>query len=96
MTVRFSDEARAKLRAIHLYLAKESRARADAMIERIVRRTAQIDILPHMGRKVVEFGRDDLREVAESPYRIIYRIKPEAIEIVTVMHYRQLLPDDLL
>ena len=35
---------------------------------------------------------DDLRELLERPYRIIYRITPERIEILTVMHYRQLLP----
>lgn len=42
-----------------------------------------------------EFQREDLREILEWPYRIIYRLGPKQIEIVTVIHYRQLLPEDL-
>lgn len=73
MKVRFTDEAKAKLRA-----------RAEAVAG-----------FPRAGRKVREFERDDLREVHEAPYRIIYRLRPDEIEIATVMHYRQLLPEDL-
>ena len=45
-----------------------------------------------------DYPRADLRELLERPYRIIYRVTPERIDILTVMHYRQLLPrlaDDL-
>jgi len=44
---------------------------------------------------VSEYDRDDIREVLDRPYRIIYRILPERIDVITVMHYRQLLPSDL-
>ena len=42
-----------------------------------------------------EYQRDDMREILERPYRILYRIKSDRIDVITVMHYRQLLPDDL-
>lgn len=96
MRVRFSDEAKARLRAIHAYIAKDSSRNADAMVDRITRRAMRIGDLSHAGRKVPEYSLDTLREVSEPPYRIIYRIKPGEIEIATLMHYRQLLPDDLL
>jgi toxin ParE1/3/4 len=96
MRVRFSNEAKAKLRAIHSYIAKDSPKNADAMIDRITRRAAGVGDLPRRSRKVPEHRIDSLREVLERPYRIIYRIKPDEIEIVTVMHYRQLLPEDLV
>ncbi|MDP2186762.1 MAG: type II toxin-antitoxin system RelE/ParE family toxin [Erythrobacter sp.] len=51
--------------------------------------------MPHAGRRVPEYQIDTLREVLERPYRIIYRIQPDEIEVLTVMHYRQLLPGDL-
>jgi plasmid stabilization system protein ParE len=44
---------------------------------------------------VPEYQRDDVREILERPYRILYRIKPDRIDVITVMHYRQLLPSDL-
>ena len=95
MRVRFSDEALAKLHAIHAYIAQDAPKAADAMIDRLTRRAERIGDLPRAGRKVPEYRLDALREVLERPYRIIYRIKPGEIEIATVMHYRQLLPDDL-
>lgn len=95
MRVRFSDEALAKLHAIHSYIAVDAPMRATPVIERIIRRAEQVGDLPYKGRKVPEFQREWLREVRERPYRIIYRIKPREIEIVTVMHDRQLLPQDL-
>jgi toxin ParE1/3/4 len=65
------------------------------MIERILKRSRAIPATPHIGRRVPEYGRDDIREVFEHPYRIIYRIKSRQIDVIAVMHVRQLLPDDL-
>lgn len=42
-----------------------------------------------------EYAQPDLREVLGRPYRIIYRVGAERIDVITVMHYRELLPDDL-
>jgi plasmid stabilization system protein ParE len=95
MKVRLTDEAKTRLRAIHTYIAADSPVRAGGMIDRIIRRVETIAPFPFGGRKVPEFDREDLREVPESPYRIIYRIKPNEIQVVTIMHYRQLLPNDL-
>lgn len=41
-----------------------------------------------------EYPEADLRELLERPFRIIYRVTTDQIEIVSVMHYRQLLPTD--
>ncbi|MCK7494445.1 MAG: hypothetical protein MZW92_27135 [Comamonadaceae bacterium] len=39
-----------------------------------------------------EYRREDIRELLEQPYRIIYRFTPDMVTILSVMHYRQLLP----
>lgn len=36
-----------------------------------------------------------LRELVVPPYRIFYRIRPEAIEVLAVVHERRHLPDAL-
>ncbi len=96
MSVRFSDEALSKLRAIHAYIAQHSPVNADAMVDRLTRRAQRTADHPRIGRRVPEYRDDDLREVLERPYRIIYRIRSrDEIEVITVMHYRQLLPEDL-
>jgi plasmid stabilization system protein ParE len=38
------------------------------------------------GRTVPEFQVGQLREVFEHPYRIIYRIRPDRIDIIAVVH----------
>jgi toxin ParE1/3/4 len=46
------------------------------------------------GRRLPEYRDDELREVLERPFRIIYRVTPKQVEIVTVKHYRQQLPSN--
>jgi toxin ParE1/3/4 len=93
--VRWTDRARQRLKLIHDHIAKDAPLVAPTVIERLVRRSIQIGEFPRSGRKVPEYQRDDVREILEHPYRILYRIKHDCIDVIAVMHYRQLLPDDL-
>lgn len=65
------------------------------MIDRITRRSEQIAGQPLSGRKVPEYEMDDIRELIERPYRIIYRIKPDQIDVIAVIHGTRMLPDAL-
>ncbi|MGB9430262.1 MAG: type II toxin-antitoxin system RelE/ParE family toxin [Gammaproteobacteria bacterium] len=94
MRVHWTPEARAQLVGIHDYIAQESSSVAKRVTQRIASRCEQIAALPRSGHKARDFNRDDIRELFSRPYRIIYRIKPEQIDILTVMHYRRLLPRD--
>lgn len=96
MRLRFTSEARSRLRSIQRYVAEYSPAHAQALVERLIRRAEEIPGAPRAGREVPEYRQQDLREILVRPYRIIYRLQPDAIEIITVLHYRQLLPDDLI
>lgn len=95
MRVHWTDRAKTRLRLIHDHIAKDAPLVASQVVERLLRRSIQIGDLPYSGRAVPEYQRDDIREVLEQPYRIIYRILPNRVDIITVMHYRQLLPGDL-
>jgi plasmid stabilization system protein ParE len=44
---------------------------------------------------VPEYEVPDIREVIERPYRIIYRIKADQIDVLAVVHSAQLLPPEL-
>jgi plasmid stabilization system protein ParE len=56
------------------------------MVDRLTRRPQQIADFPLSGRRVPEYDIDKIREVIEGPYRIIYHIKPEQIDVVAVIH----------
>ncbi|WP_287693306.1 MULTISPECIES: type II toxin-antitoxin system RelE/ParE family toxin [unclassified Microcystis] len=55
-------------------------------MERLTRRSEQIANFPFSGRLVPEFETEQIREVIEGSYRIIYYIKPEQIDVIAVLH----------
>lgn len=95
MKVHWTDRAKARLRLIHDYISEESPQTALLVVDRITTRSMQLNELPNSGRKVPEFQRNEIREILERPYRIIYKIKSDQIDVLTVMHYRQILPADV-
>ena len=68
---------------------------ANAVVHRLLlrSRTLAADGPPLLGRQLPEYPDADLRELLERPYRMIFEVTSRRIEIVTVMHYRQLLPE---
>ena len=68
---------------------------AKRVVDRITRRSEQIAEFPLSGRKVPEYKTEDIREIIEKPYRIIYRIKSNQIDILAVIHGAKLLPEKM-
>lgn len=95
MKVHWTNRAKTRLKLLHDYIAHDAPVVAPKVVERLIDRSRQIATAPYAGRQVPEYQNEHVREVLERPYRIIYRIQPERIDIITVMHYRQLLPSDL-
>ena len=86
MTVHWTDSAQAHLEAIYSYIAQDSPEYALAMVDRLTRRSLRIASAPLSGRRVPEYELDQIREVIERPYRIIYHIKPDQIDVIAVLH----------
>ena len=72
--------------AIYAYIAQDSRTYALRTVDRITKRSIQIAAFPLSGRKVPEYNMDQIREVFSGPYRIIYYIKPDQIDVIAVIH----------
>ena len=95
MNVHWTDTAVAHLVAIYERIAQDAPVYAQRMIDRHTQRSEQIATFPESGRMVPEYEAPDIREVIESPYRIIYRIKVDQIDVLAVVHGAQLLPPEL-
>lgn len=95
MKVYWSQEATRRLREITHYIAQDSPSAAHQVATTLLLRSQTLAQPPQTGRRVPEFPGSDLRELLVRPYRLIYTITDHGIEIVTVMHYRQLLPGTL-
>lgn len=81
------------LAAIYAYVATDSPVYATQLVVRIDARTSQLEHFPESGRPAPEGAERNVREVFERPYRILYRLKEERVEILAVIHMRQLGPD---
>ncbi len=92
MKVHWTDTAIECLSAIHNYIAKNSTLYAKRLVDRLTRRSQQIGNFPLSGRIVPEFGVEQIREVIEGSYRIIYYIKPDQIDVLAVVHGAQDIP----
>ncbi|QOI96628.1 MAG: type II toxin-antitoxin system RelE/ParE family toxin [Flammeovirgaceae bacterium] len=89
----WTELAVADLKSIHEYISKDSKLYADRYINKLIYRTNQLEKYPQSGRIVPEFGKEDIRELVEGNYRIIYRIGTDLVGIVRVHHSARLLTD---
>jgi len=95
MKVHWTRNAIGHLPNIYEYISLNSPTYANRTVDKITRRSEQIANQPYSGRKVPEYDAKDIRELIEKPYRIIYRIKPDQIDVVAVIHDAQLMTDDI-
>ena len=84
MRVRWTEQAFTRLAGIEDYVAADSPAAAQRLVARLVRRGSILARTPGLGRRVPELPGSDLRELIEGNYRIVYRVRPPRVEILTV------------
>ena len=94
MIVVWTSTAKRELRAAYDAIARTSERYATAMVDRVTRKSMDLVRFPLFGAEVPEYGDGTIREVFEHPYRIIYRVRPDRIEIVSVVHAARQLPAD--
>jgi toxin ParE1/3/4 len=87
--LRWTAHAVAQLAAIAEYIGLASPVYAEQVMDRVASRLEQACAFPESGRVVPEVNRPEIRELIEPPYRLIYRVHSEIIEIVSVLHGRQ-------
>ena len=86
MKVHWTDTAEGHLDAIYAYIAQDSSEYARLTVDRLTRRSQQIAEFPFSGRRVPEYDVDQIREVIEGSFRIIYHIKADQIDVLAVIH----------
>jgi toxin ParE1/3/4 len=89
VTIVWSSEARRSLRAIRRFIAQDSEFYAARMVARIIERVERAASSPGQGHIVHEYPEEALKEVHESPYRIIYRFSELELRVVTIVHFKQ-------
>ena len=93
MKVRWTPPAVEDLKSISRYIAKDNPAAARRFADKLKRRAESAGRFPKRGRIVPELARDDLRELIEGNYRIVYRVTQDSVEILTLFEGHKQLED---
>jgi len=89
----WSPRAAADLEETCQYISRDSEHYARLFASRIIALVETIAELPMVGRIVPEYQQDNLRERIFQNYRVVYRISPEVVEIVAIVHGARLLSE---
>jgi toxin ParE1/3/4 len=87
----WTEQALDDLDAVCLFMARDAPRYAQALAARVFRATERLAEFPRSDRVVPEFERDDVREVSVQSYRVIYRHRPDEVQILTAHHGARLL-----
>ena len=89
----WTRQSRDDLRAIRQFIARDAPATASAFVRRLRASVGRLREFPLSGQVLPELGRDDIRELLRGNYRIIYRVRPNRVDILAVYHSAQLLDE---
>ncbi len=92
MKVVWSPLAVDRVEEIAGYIAQDNPAAAEQWVKAVFDKVWQTALFPESGRLVPEVRRRDLRELVFGNYRIIYRLGSAEIAVLTVRHFKQILP----
>ena len=89
LTLRWTEHAVEDLSAIADYVSLSSPLYAEQLVDRVVHQLEQACVYPESGRIVPEIGAGDTRELQVPPYRVMYRVLTDWIEVVSITHSRR-------
>jgi toxin ParE1/3/4 len=90
--LRWSQRAARDLVNIGDFIAADDPEAARRWLERLRARTALAAATPLGGRKVPELDRDDVREIFIRTYRLVCRVLPRQIVVLTVFEGHRRFP----
>ena len=94
MKILWTQTAIDRLSEIHDYIKKDSPVNAQRWVESILEKISKLSDLPKIGRKVPEINSESIRELIFGNYRIIYKMVDDSIFLMTVRHFKQILPTE--
>jgi plasmid stabilization system protein ParE len=76
------------------YIAQDHIPTAIKWAEGIFEHCQKLRAQPEIGGIVPEFKRSEIRELIHGNYRLVYELKTNQIDMLTIWYTRQMMPDD--
>ena len=96
MKIRWMPQALRDLDAIRRFIALDNPTAARRWISKLQARTRSAALSPMVGRTVPELRAADVREVFLKSYRIVYRVRGQDFEVLTVFEGHRLFPHNAM
>ena len=94
--VRWTPQAAEDLESISEFIARDSTHYARLFVLDVLEAVERLAPFPQSGRIVPEVNDPTIREILLGSYRIVYRVKGERVDVLTVYHGARLLDPDSL
>ena len=81
----WTDRAVSDLEAIGDFIATDNPLAAERWVRVLMAAAEGAAGTPMAWRRVPELGRDDIREVLKRTYRVVYRVRGDRVEVLTII-----------
>ena len=71
------------------HIARDRPGAASKWVDAVFAAVTPLAQFPESGRVVPEVGRTEIREVFHGEYRIVYKVEPRRVAVLTVRHGRR-------
>ena len=92
MKLSWTQQALSDLIEIGRYIRENNPSAARKFVSKLRKRAAKIPEFPRTGRVVPEFEDENIREIIEGNYRIVYQVKDSQIFVLTIFEAHRQLP----
>lgn len=91
MKLLWTKEALLRLQEIEEFISRDNLSAATEFVDKLISVAETIIHNPEIGRIVPELSLENIREILHKNYRIVYLVKKNSIDILTVFEGHQLL-----
>lgn len=84
--IEWTARARADAEQIQAFVSRSSPERARQLSERIAEAVRRLADFPRMGKRIGEWDSEEIRQLIATPYRVLYRVRGDLVEILAVQH----------
>ncbi len=89
--IKISRQAQEDMRQIYDFVSKESLQNAEMLIKKFIVKIDSLSSFPERGKIVKELFNPSIREVSVYKFRIIYKVSPRIVRIITLHHSSRLI-----
>lgn len=94
MKLLWTKEAISNLREIEEFIARDNTETAIKFVNKLIDKAETLLENPKKGRVVPELSMESIREILYKNYRVVYILKQNSIDILTVFEGHKLLRED--